>query len=242
MRAPRSRLRTYLALARVSNLPTVWSNVLAGMVLTGSPVGGGRWALLAAGVSLLYCAGMVFNDTADAEIDAQQRADRPIPAGDITVKDAHRFGVVLAAVGAGAVLVARAIPGDAALLWLGGTTVLLGLAIQYYNLRHKSDPLGPLVMGVCRGLVYCVAAAAVVAGLPPAVLAGAAVMVAYVTGLTLVAKYQGARYGWSIAWLIAGISIVDAGLIAAAGEPRLAALALLGFPLTILGQRLVRGT
>jgi hypothetical protein len=42
--------------------------------------------------------------------------------------------------------------------------------------------------------------------------------------------------------LIAGICVLDAALILAQGRPRLAALALLGFPLTLLGQRYVRGT
>jgi len=30
------KLKTYLALGRVSNLPTVWSNVLAGVILSGA--------------------------------------------------------------------------------------------------------------------------------------------------------------------------------------------------------------
>ena len=43
--------RTYLRLGRVSNLPTVWTNVLAGVVLIGIVLllGGGVWILQGAG-------------------------------------------------------------------------------------------------------------------------------------------------------------------------------------------------
>ena len=242
MVSPPSTLRTYLALARVSNLPTIWTNVLAGMVLSGGAVQPLRWTLLAAALSLIYCSGMVNNDVADAPIDAVERPDRPIPAGNISREQARTFGGILMAFGAGAALGSAARLGNTAILTLGGLLGLLGLTIHYYNLRHKRDPLGPVVMGICRGLVYCVASVAVVGAVGMAVLAGAAVMTAYVTALTLVAKHGGARYGWSIGWLIAGISLVDAAVIAAAGSPQLALLTLAGFPLTILAQRVVRGT
>ena len=47
-----------LALGRVSNLPTVWTNALAGVVLAGGTAGDARvpWILLA--MSLCYAAGM----------------------------------------------------------------------------------------------------------------------------------------------------------------------------------------
>jgi len=53
------RLHTLLILGRVSNLPTVWSNCLAGWWLSG---GGNFWklALLLAGASALYTGGMFF--------------------------------------------------------------------------------------------------------------------------------------------------------------------------------------
>ena len=41
---------------------------------------------------------------------------------------------------------------------------------------------------------------------------------------------------------IAGISLLDALLIAVAGFPGAAALAVLGFVLTLIGQRWVKGT
>src|SRR6266849_6042223 len=91
-------LRTFLLLGRVSNVPTVWSNCLAGWLLGG----GGEWprfAMLCAGATLLYVGGMFLNDAFDAEFDAQHRRERPIPAGAITRATVWRFGFVLLVVG-----------------------------------------------------------------------------------------------------------------------------------------------
>ena len=60
-----SLLRTLLILGRVSNLPTVWTNTLAGCALAGAAVGPGRLALLAIAFSLLYTGGMYLNDAFD---------------------------------------------------------------------------------------------------------------------------------------------------------------------------------
>src|SRR4051812_7533986 len=49
-------LRTALRLGRVSNLPTVWTNVLAGIALAGGDPTLGRAAPLALAVSLFYVA------------------------------------------------------------------------------------------------------------------------------------------------------------------------------------------
>ncbi|MBN8245849.1 MAG: UbiA family prenyltransferase, partial [Verrucomicrobia bacterium] len=96
-------LRTLLILGRVSNLPTVWSNCLAGWWLGGG--GGSPWALvrLCLGASLMYVAGMYLNDAFDAEFDRQYRRTRPIPSGAIAESLVWRLGWIL--LGAGWVLV-----------------------------------------------------------------------------------------------------------------------------------------
>src|SRR5258706_9705876 len=77
------QLHTLLVLGRVSNLPTVWSNCLAGWWLSG---GGNYWKLplLLLGMSALYTGGMFLNDAFDADFDRQRRPSRPIPSGKIT--------------------------------------------------------------------------------------------------------------------------------------------------------------
>jgi 4-hydroxybenzoate polyprenyltransferase len=233
----RPKWRAYLLLSRISNLPTVWSNVIAGAVASGAaftPFDIGR---LAAGVSFLYAAGMFLNDMFDREFDARHRPDRPIPAGDIGMLAAGRVASVLIAIG---LLLIAALSGNLIpRLW----SLALVAVILYYNWRHKRDPLGPLWMGICRGLVYCVAAAAVASTVSTRVFVAAAVMTLYVVVLTQAAKRLGQRARVVVPLLIAGISLVDAGVIAVSGGAMpLVLLALVCAVLTLGFQRLVPGT
>lgn len=110
-------------------------------------------------------------------------------------------------------------------------------------LDRKRDRLAPFVMGLCRGLVYCVAAAAVSSVVPRPVLVAAAGLAGYVVGLTWIAKRLGPSAGYTVPILLAGISLVDAVviLVSGGGTP-LALVAAAGFPLTLLLQRIVPGT
>jgi 4-hydroxybenzoate polyprenyltransferase len=187
---------------------------------------------LAAAVSCLYTGGMFLNDGFDATFDRVARPSRPIPAGDVSRGEALGVGALLLVVGE-------------ALLVRGQPTLVLGLAlagaIVLYDYRHKGSHLAPLIMGGCRGLVYCAVAAAW-GRLTPAALAGAAVMTCYVAALSVFARSAGPRTGWLVPVLIAGISFVDAAFIAVvSSSATLAVVAALGFPLTMMGQRSVPG-
>jgi 4-hydroxybenzoate polyprenyltransferase len=191
-------------------------------------------ATMALAVSLLYTAGMFLNDAFDSTFDARFRPDRPIPAGDVTSGEAFISGWALL-IGGVAVLAVVAPP--AAVVWV----LLLAGAIVYYDYRHKRDTLGPVVMGICRGLVYCVAAAAAAAVTTPVIVA-AVVLTGYVVSLTWIAKRVGQRAGWLIPLLVAGIALVDGAVMAVSGAPGLAVFGLAGFVLTLLLQRVVPGT
>lgn len=230
--AKRSRLRAYLLLARVSNLPTVWTNVLAAYVCSMAGLESLLTALVS--LSLFYTAGMFLNDVCDVPFDTRARADRPIPNGDVGRAEALAITVVLFV--AAAALLWRQPHASPALLW---GLALIG-AITIYDFSHKGKWYGPIVMGLCRALVYCVAAAGAVGAVPPAVVIAAAVMWVYIIGLTWVAK--AANLGYAVPWLLAGICLVDALIIASRGDLRLAAIAAAGFPLTLALQRVVPGT
>jgi len=230
----RSRPHAYLLLARFSNLPTVWTNVLAGTVVSGAAFVKADVARICVAVSLLYTAGMFLNDAFDREFDARWRPERPIPAGDVSATEAFTAGWVLLAIGLLLVALERNLGAFAwALLLTGGITL--------YDHQHKQNRFGPLVMGVCRGLVYCVAAAAS-STVTVAVVAAAVALTVYVIGLTGVAKRAGPRAGWLVPLLVAGISVVDAIVIGVSGGGSLAWLALTGFAATLLLQRVVPGT
>lgn len=281
-----------LKLGRVSNLPTVWSNVLAGAVLAAGAVDVLVAFWLMAGLSLLYVAGMYLNDAFDHRIDAIERPERPIPSGQASLPTVFAAGFGLLAVGLGL------------LAWVGQTTIggwkvtasgaALAVAVLVYDWHHKNNAWSPVVMAVCRVLVYVTAGFAVAAVLPVRLVAGAAALFCYLIGLTYAARFEAAgavgrpwpllllavplAYGigasldnplglavhiFFIAWvlrsvlilqtggthvssgvaaLIAGISLLDASMIASAGETSLAILAIGCFLATIALQRRVPAT
>lgn len=231
----RSRAHAYLLLARVSNLPTVWTNVLAGVVVSFPYFSSSIPVMpVIVSVSLFYMGGMFLNDAFDAGFDAKARPDRPIPAGDVSRNEVFIAGGLLMAIGEGVLLwTDHPLP---AMLW----GLVLAAAIVYYDYQHKGNPFGPAVMGLCRALVYFVAAAATV-GIPSVfVVLIAAVMWVYVVALTWVAKRP--HLGYDVAWLLAGICLVDAVFLVVLGAPSLALIAAAGFPLTLALQRVVPGT
>src|SRR5213592_2077555 len=111
--ARRSRPRAYVLLARFSNLPTIWTNVLAGTVVSGTAVVGSDVGRLCLAISFLYTAGMFLNDAFDREFDARVRPDRPIPAGDVTTRETFSIGWLLLAAG----LLVVAVEGTRPLVW-----------------------------------------------------------------------------------------------------------------------------
>src|SRR3954447_19272886 len=97
--ARRSRPDAYLLLARFSNLPTIWTNVLAGTIVSGAAFVRADVGRLCLAMSALYTAGMFLNDAFDREFDAEVRPDRPIPAGDVSVRETFAIGWLLLASG-----------------------------------------------------------------------------------------------------------------------------------------------
>jgi 4-hydroxybenzoate polyprenyltransferase len=228
----RSRPRAYLLLSRLSNLPTVWTNVLAAFVLAGASLESLAASMVAA--SLFYVGGMFLNDAFDAPFDVLSRSDRPIPRGDVSRQEVLAIGIALLL--AGELLLALQ-PHPGAAMWWG---VALAAAIVFYDYRHKGKSFGPVIMGACRALVYCIAAAGATGVITRPVAVAAVVMWVYVIALTVAAKTSGK--GYLVPWLLAGICIVDAIMIAMGGAPRLASLAAAGFILTLAFQRIVPGT
>jgi 4-hydroxybenzoate polyprenyltransferase len=234
-----ARARTYLALGRVSNLPTVWTNVLAAAALAGAVVSARVTVALMIACSFLYVAGMFLNDAFDREIDARERPERPIPSGAIAASEVFAAGLVLLAIGVALVGAAAALAGRGLLDPLVSAVSLAAL-IVLYDVWHKSNPLSPVVMAGCRVLVFVTTAVVVADALTMPLVIGACAQFAYLMGLTWHAKRE--TRGFVVARLVAGISLVDAVLVACTGRPLLAGVAVLGFAATLGLQRWVRGT
>ncbi len=194
---------TALRLGRVSNLPTVWTNVLAGAVLSGAPLAPGRVLALMLGLSTFYIAGMYLNDAFDAAYDRQHRPGRPIPSGAVAESTVFAIGAALIGCGLILLLLLGLSPGGAG---LGGFVAGLALtiAILVYDAWHKGNPIGPLFMGFCRVLVYVTTAASVAGVLPRALLWAAAMALCYLIGLTYAAKQEDLKQPgrlWPLAFL-----------------------------------------
>jgi len=223
----RSRVGAWLALARVSNTPTVVTDVLAGAAVAtaGAALPAGAVALVAVACVLFYVAGMVLNDLLDLEHDRTARPERPLPSGAVSPRAAATAVAGLFAVGSGLLLAAGV---AAFLLGLG----LIGL-IVLYDAWHKGVAFSPALMAGTRMMVYVVAFAAVAgAGAPADLLVPAALLGAYVAALTQVAKVEDGQVKlrpWAVALVLApAVWAVTQGLVAAIAGAVLAAAALSG--------------
>lgn len=188
------RLGAYLALMRISNSPTVVTNVLAGAAVGGIIAPDRSVWLVGVAMVLFYSAGMVLNDVCDEQIDRRERPERPLPSGLVARGEALALTVALFAVGC-------------VLLYLVGPQplavglVLIGV-IVIYDLWHKRNPLSPLIMACARLLVYVAAFA--ISGLGsdwlwPFLALSGTLLVLYVVGLTAIAKGEG-RTGRMSIW------------------------------------------
>ena len=181
-----------LELGRVSNLPTVWTNVLAGLVLAGTAANASPALilLLLGALTLFYVGGMFLNDAFDRKIDARERPGRPIPSGRVSAAVVFGWGFGMLAGGVLLLLVT----GYAVATWAEWRPAAAGLAlagaIVLYDSWHKGNPVSPFLMGLCRMLVYVAAGFAAARELPAELFLGAGVLLSYLIGLTYAAKQE----------------------------------------------------
>jgi 4-hydroxybenzoate polyprenyltransferase len=213
-------IRTWLQLLRAPNLLTVPGDPVAGYLLACFGVVEGKlWPAIAASLCF-YAGGLLLNDLADLAEDRRERPGRPLPSG------AARPGTVFAVL---LVLFAAAL----AICWhieriTFATGGALLLAIVLYNCWTKRLPiLGPLTMGLCRGLSMLLGATAVYHGdLTYQLIAyrrldhlvtAAAIVVAYIAAVTHLARSEThATIPAAAKWLPFGV--VVAGTVAFLAE------------------------
>lgn len=173
-------LRSILILSRLSNLPTVFANVLAAWFL-----GGGTWSVALAGAglaaALCYSGGMILNDVFDAEWDRRHRKPRPIPRGDISWKTAAWLAWTGLGLGWIWLLALGSNP-----LWASGLLV----AIWFYNALHKRWQGAVWLMGACRFFLFLSVASIPASIPPPAVWLWASALALYVVGITVAARRE----------------------------------------------------
>ena len=158
-------MKDWLELFRVSNLPTVWSNLAAGAALGWmmSPDSTsfslemilGIICIMIAG-SCLYTGGMVLNDVFDVTIDCQERPSRPIPSGRISIGNASRMGSILLVLGIGMAAVAGR--GQWPPVIIATTIAVLSVI---YDATHLRSAISIIPLSICRGLLYPLGALAI---------------------------------------------------------------------------------
>jgi 4-hydroxybenzoate polyprenyltransferase len=206
-----SPLRLWLDLARAGNFPSVWSNVLAALVLSAPIVG--TWPelslLLLAGLagSLAYAGGTTLNDAFDADFDRSHRPERAIPRGLIARSTVAGVGALQLSAGL------------SLLVFLGASSfAAAGLAatILLYDWLHKRWTGSVLLMAGCRVML-----AVTIASLPGQTMGSAFVawviaLFVYIVVLSLLARreyHPGApteKLGQIVRKMLAFIPFVDA--------------------------------
>lgn len=208
-------LRTWVILGRVSNLPTVWSNCLAGWWLGGAQnYPNLPWLFF--GVSALYLGGMFLNDAFDVDFDRQHRPERPIPSGAITVPVVWAWGMALLVLGATSLIIIGKTTGVLALILL--------LCIFLYDATHKVLTASPWLMGLCRFWIYVIAGSTGSWGINGWPIWCGVALAMYVAGLSLIAQRENLRGQvayWPLALLAAPVLLA---LLMDAGQNRTPAL------------------
>lgn len=142
------KIPPFLRLMRPANIVTALADILAGGAVASAWALGERfdcgllWLLLA--TVGLYGGGVVFNDVFDVELDREERPERPLPSGEISLAVAILGGGLLLWMG---VVAAGLVSGLSALIAL--VVALLALGYDKYGKHHRV--FGPLMMGMCRG-------------------------------------------------------------------------------------------
>ncbi len=148
-------LWAYLQLMRPANIVTAIADILLGFFLAMavsenallhnalSEIHWPSLVLLVLSTIGLYGGGVVFNDYFDAELDAVERPERPIPRGDASKKGASLLGAGLLALGVTTAFAVNQVSGIIAV-------TISVLVLVYNSLAKKSVIAGPFVMGMCR--------------------------------------------------------------------------------------------
>lgn len=175
------KIKALVLLSRLSNLPTVWSNCLAGWLLGG---GGNVGVLLnlCFGVSCIYIGAMFMNDLCDIEYDIKFRPERPIPAGILKERTVWVLTIALFSIGLISIShISRNV------MFLSG--LLLGLVL-IYNVTHKLITFSSIIVGLCRLMLYLLGASIAKNGFSGLVLWSGVVLCLYIWGISWIARCE----------------------------------------------------
>ena len=149
------------------------------------------------GATLLYAGAVFLNDVFDADYDREHHPLRPLPAQTLSEQACWRSAVALLV--CGALLLLGCGFGSGAL------ALALVLIVIVYNTIHRLVPVGPLLHGVARCLLYLLGASIADRGLTGWSIWCGLAAAAYVSGVdyfSLSLRSSGRRRLWPL-WLLA---------------------------------------
>ena len=184
-------IKTLATLGRISNLPTVWTNILAATVVaqsTNFPQAGpanlnlSQIVIVSLALSFMYIGGMFLNDAFDSNWDKKNNNMRPIVRGEISRNTVWIIGCILLLSGLYLVISQNNKQASIATLALCGAIVL-------YNALHKKFPAAAFLMGLTRFGVYIISAL-LLAKLSTTLILIASALLLYITGITYLARQE----------------------------------------------------
>ena len=176
--------KSWLILARASNLPTVWSNCLAAGALGGG-LETGRMVVVILSASAVYIGGMVLNDAFDADFDRQFRRERPIPSGAVSEQRVWQAGWSLMVAG----VIGLAVQG----WWTAVLSALLAGSVILSDAIHKRVTVSPVLMAACRFFLFVTVASVGERGVTGEALWAALALAAWIVGLSYIARRESRR-------------------------------------------------
>ncbi|MGB3589072.1 MAG: UbiA-like protein EboC [Tunicatimonas sp.] len=213
------KLRAYLQLMRPANIVTAIADILAGaaasgsilLITNGEAAGGDDSSLinllwLVVATIGLYGGGVVFNDVFDAKLDREERPERPIPRGDVSVTEGAILGGVLLV---GGILSALQVSIKSFII-----AVAVALCALLYDAWGKHQRIfGPINMGLCRGGNLLLGVSLV-----PAAIADywylSLIPIVYIAAITMVSR--GEVHGSSRSALWGGVGMYSAVIVSLA--------------------------
>ncbi|MGA9431379.1 MAG: 4-hydroxybenzoate octaprenyltransferase [Xanthobacteraceae bacterium] len=184
--------RPYLRLSRLDRpigswlllIPCWWSAALAAVAAHASAPSVLRLVLFFIGAFAMRGAGCTWNDIVDRDLDAsvERTASRPIPSGQVSVRQAATF------------LVLQALVGFAVLLSFNGFTILLGIAslviVAVYPFMKRITYWPQIVLGLAFSWGALMGWAAAFARLDPPALLLYAGSISWVIGYDTIYAHQ----------------------------------------------------
>lgn len=212
---------------RPANIVTAIADILAGVAISNYLLGDYQiapliWLMLS--TIGLYGGGVVFNDVFDAPLDRKERPERPIPSGLISIREATTLASTLLLLGVLFAILVSFVSGIISL------SIAIA-AVVYDKWGKHHDYLGPVNMGLCRGLNLLLGISIV----PPQLWDYwfvALVPIVYIAAITMISRgevYGGRKstlYAAAIFYLVVMIAILTIAVMEAALFPTLFLLTL----------------